>query len=123
MDSTSSYNKDLIQSTKDLTVSDEFSIESLIDRVDEFQRRDYLETIERLNSENGLLQHLVLKYQRDWCFKIETFVKAQEAVLLLQKALEQSVKEGTAAAKDWLDFLGIREDCSDYQSRRPTGWI
>jgi hypothetical protein len=46
MDSTSSYDNDLIQSAKDLTVSDEFSIESLIDRVDEFQTRDYLETNE-----------------------------------------------------------------------------
>ena len=62
-DSDSNYEKGP-KNTRPSTSIETFSIDCLIHRVEEFQRRDQLETIQRLTHDNSLLQHLVAEYQK-----------------------------------------------------------
>jgi hypothetical protein len=82
MDSDSDYEKGA-PSTDTPTPIEAFSVESLIQRVDEFQRRDQLETIERLIIENSLLQRRVIMYQKHWYLTIDLLEKAYKAILSL----------------------------------------
>ncbi|KAF2279011.1 uncharacterized protein EI97DRAFT_372412, partial [Westerdykella ornata] len=45
---------------------DEFSINQFIQRVEEFQRRDQLDTLEKLTEENCSLQRSILSYRKHW---------------------------------------------------------
>lgn len=45
--------------------SEDFSIESLLQRVDEFQKREQLETLWRLTIKNSLLQKHITCYQEN----------------------------------------------------------
>jgi len=122
MDSDSDHQRG-IHDTEPSTPIQEFSIESLIKRVDEYQRRDHMETIERLTTENSLLQHVVVKYQKNWCLTIEILEKTHQAVLTLQKSLEHCINEDIAAERQWLAFWGIKKECATRQNYSPAGWI
>jgi hypothetical protein len=114
MDSDSDYERG-VQDTEPSTPIEGFSIESLIQRVDEFRRRDHMDTIERLTAENLLLQQVIVKYQTNWCLTIETLEMTHRAVLTLQKALETCINEDIAAEKEWMPFWGIKKESA--------GWI
>ncbi|KAH7111850.1 hypothetical protein B0J11DRAFT_512092 [Dendryphion nanum] len=122
MESDSDYERG-IQDTEPSTPIEHFSIECLIKRVDEYQRRDHMETIERLTTENSLLQHVIVKYQKNWCWTIEILEKTHQAVLTLQKALEYCIDEDIAAERQWLAFWGIKKECTTRQNYNPAGWI
>jgi hypothetical protein len=122
MDSDSDYERET-QNTEPSSPMEGFSIESLIKRVDEFQRRDHMETIEKLTIENSLLQHVTVEYQKNWCMTIEVLEKTHQAVLTLQKALENCVNEDIAAERQWLAFWGIKKECTTRQNYSPAGWI
>ena len=100
-----------------------FTIDSLIQRVEEMQRRGQLDTIERLTVENSLLQHLIHQYQRQWSATIDLLEKTHQALLSLQKAIEHYVGDGIAAERDWLAFWGITRECTERSRRCPGGWM
>ncbi|KAH7108758.1 hypothetical protein B0J11DRAFT_449477 [Dendryphion nanum] len=122
MNSDLDYERDT-QDTKPSTPTKEFSVGSLIKRVDEYQRRDHMETIETLTTDNSLLQHVIVKYQKNWCLTIEILEKTHQAVLTLQKALEHCIDEDIAAERQWLAFWGIKKECTTRQNYSPAGWI
>ncbi|PSN59273.1 hypothetical protein BS50DRAFT_682369 [Corynespora cassiicola Philippines] len=74
------------------TLEEVFSIESLIYRVEEMQRRDQLDTLHKLTPENSLLHQLILDYQQHWCWTIYLLETAHEAARSLQKALGHCFK-------------------------------
>jgi hypothetical protein len=121
-DSDSNYEK-RSPSTSVLPLEDVFSIELLINRVEEVQRRDQLEVIQRLTLDNSLLQQLVINYQKQWCWTLDLLEKTQEAVLLMQKALERCIEADIAAEKDWLAFWGIGKEHTKRSGYSPAGWI
>ncbi|KAI9776688.1 MAG: hypothetical protein M1839_009415 [Geoglossum umbratile] len=103
--------------------SEIFSMESLLQRVDEFRKREQLETLRRLTRENCLLQKHIACYQESWCAILDVLQEAYEAVLLMRDALQRCSYEETAAERDWLTFWDTRyggEETSEYQ---PAGWI
>jgi hypothetical protein len=105
-DSSSNYDKGSLNA-EDLTLEPAFSIELLINRVEEVQRREQLEVIQKLTLDNSLLQQHVIHYQEQWCWTMDLLEKTHEAVLLMQKALEHCIEEDIAAEQDWLTFWGI----------------
>ena len=122
MDADSNNEKSVQKSNRSTTI-EIFSFESLINRVDEFQRRDYLDTIERLTIENSLLENVVVKYRRNWCLTIDVLENAYQAMLTLEKALENYIIEDIAAEKQWLLFWGIKKECTMRQNYSPAGWL
>jgi hypothetical protein len=111
------------QTPESSTCLEACSIEALIKRVDEYQRRDHMEAIERLTVENSLLQRAILKHQKIWCLTIELLEATNSAVLKLQKALEHCIDENIAAERQWLAFWGIGRGSGMRQNYSPAGWI
>ncbi|KAI9770963.1 MAG: hypothetical protein M1840_002667 [Geoglossum simile] len=103
--------------------SEDFSMESLLQRVDEFQKREQLETLRRLTMENSLLQKHIACYQESWCATLDLLQEACEAVLLMQHAFQRCSGEGTAAERDWLAFWGIPSESDKTSKYRLAGWI
>lgn len=102
---------------------EEFSIEALIQRVDEFQKRDQLESLDRLTAENSFLQKRILRYQQEWCSIILLLQTAHESLLKIQKAIGVCFKEQIVAERAWLAFWGISSEASNNESYSPAGWI
>jgi hypothetical protein len=100
-----------------------FSIESLINRVDEVQRREQLETIQQITLDNSLLQQLIINYQDQWCCTVDLLEKSQEAALVLQKAIKHSIQEDVIAEKQWLSFWGIEREDTKHSGYSPAGWL
>ena len=109
--------------TKDPALADIFSLDLLISRVEEMQRRGQLELLQKLSIDNSRLQHLVVAYQRQWCDTVELLEKTQEAVLLLQRALERCFGESMVAERHRLAFWGVEQGDGKACSYRPAGWI
>lgn len=101
--------------------SEEFSIETLIQRVEEFQRRDYLETLEKLTEENCSLQQIILRYRKYSCLTLDILEKAYEGVLVMQKVLNRCLEEERAAEQAWLIFK--EEGESGWRGYSSGGWI
>ena len=121
-DSDSAYEQGPLN-TEDTALEDVFSLDLLISRVEEIQRRDQLELIQKLSIDNSRLQHLVVAYQRQWCCTIELLEKTQEAVLLLQKTLERCFGESMTAERNWLAFWGMGQEDGKVCDYSPAGWI
>jgi hypothetical protein len=121
-DCSSNYGKGSLN-TEDPILETAFSIELLISRVEDVQRREQLEAIQKLTLDNSLLQQLVIQYQEQWCWTIDLLEKTHEAVLLMQKALEHCIEEDIAAEQDWLTFWGIGVQGTKRSGYSPAGWI
>jgi hypothetical protein len=52
-------------------MEDFFSLDLLINRVEELQRLDQLEAIQNLTRRNSLLQVIITEYQRQWYCTID----------------------------------------------------
>lgn len=100
-----------------------FSLDLLIDRVEELQRIDKLEAIQKLTHENSLLQEVAVEYQKQWCCTIDLLEKTQEAVLVLQRVVEYFSAENEAAERAWLAAWGIERSEVDLQTCNFAGWI
>ena len=122
MDTESDYELE-IPSTEPSSPGDFFSIESLIQRVEDFQRRDYLATLDELTAENLDLQQRILHYQEEWCSMLDLLQCVHEALLTLQDALGKSFKEQMEAENYWLAFWRIKDDASGGTRYSPAGWI
>jgi hypothetical protein len=112
MDAESDYEIGLPPTESPIT-GEIFSIEFLIQRVDEFRKRDQLETLEKLTAENFFLQQRILRYQEEWCFTLDMLQKAHEALLRTQNALEKCFQEQISAEREWLASWGIKREASD----------
>ena len=97
------------------------SIGSLIQRVEEFQRRNELDTLEKLTNEKSLLHRRIAYYRESWSRTLELLQKAQEALFSMSTALEKCFQEEKAAEKDWLAFWGIISDSK--KDSRQVGWV
>ena len=119
--------RDIIRHSVDASIpeesSEEFSIESLLQRVDEFQKREQLETIERLTTENSLLKENIARYQEGWCATVNLLREAYETVVLIQGAIKRYCHEETTAERDWLAFWGIQRESTENLGYLPEGWI
>ncbi|KAH6883878.1 hypothetical protein B0T10DRAFT_463242 [Thelonectria olida] len=102
---------------------EEFSIDSLIHQVQEFERMNQLDTIERLTKENSLLDNLVMAYQKHWSRTMDLLEQTQRALMALQKAFEYCIGEEIAAERDWLAFWGIQRDNIGLERRYAGGWV
>ncbi|KAI9767645.1 MAG: hypothetical protein M1840_005516 [Geoglossum simile] len=103
--------------------SEIFSMETLLQRVDEFRKTEQLETLRKLTRENCLLQKHIACYQESWCAILDVLQEAYEAVLLIQDALQKCSYEETAAERDWLTFWGIHYGSEETSGYRPAEWI
>lgn len=79
--------------TEPSTPKEIISIESLIKRVEEFQKRDRLDTLEKLTAENSFLQQQIRQYQREWCSIIDLLSKTHKSFIRMQNALEKCFQE------------------------------
>jgi hypothetical protein len=104
-------------------MEDFFSLDLLINRVEELQRLDQLEAIQNLTRKNSLLQVIITEYQRQWYCTIDLIEKTQEALFVLQEAYQQFDKERDAAERAWLASWGIERLEVDLQRNNPAGWI
>jgi phosphomevalonate kinase len=90
--------------------SESSATSDLIKRVEEFQKTDELEKLERLTDENASLQHDIIRYQRVWCAVLDLLQDIQKTIQVLQSALERCARGEAAADRDWFAFWGIRTD-------------
>jgi hypothetical protein len=101
---------------------DDASIESLLRRVDKYQKMEEGRTLNRLEKENAMLRHQVLCYQRRLRASADLFKEAFEAVLLIQSALQTCNEEENGANRDWLAFWGIHMERLSKLAYRPMEW-
>ncbi|KAF2259114.1 hypothetical protein CC78DRAFT_586273 [Lojkania enalia] len=99
---------------------EEFSIDTLIQRVEEFQRRDHLETLEKLTEENCSLQQRILRYRKYSCLTLDILEKVYEGMLAMQKVLNECLEEEKAVEQAWLIFKEGESGWREYSSGR---WI
>ena len=122
MDTESDYELE-IPSTEPSTPGDVFSIESLIQRVEEFQKRDYLATLDKLTVENFDLQQRILHYQGEWCSMLDLLECVHESILKLQNALGKCFQEQMEAERYWLASWRIKDNAPNDSAYSPAGWI
>jgi hypothetical protein len=101
----------------------DFSIDDLLKRVEEFQRRQQLETLERITTENSWLEYHIARYRQNSTRTMNLLQEIFNAVTLMQKALQQCRLEEIKANRSWLAFWGIREDPDTTSDAPPAGWI
>lgn len=102
--------------TSPIDDEEQFSIESLLKSIDEFQNRTDLETIYWLKRENESLREEINNYKKARDTTILLLREAYETMLLLQDALERYGHETAAAGSDWLAFWGIYNEAEDNMS-------
>lgn len=99
---------------------EEFSIENLIQRVEDFQNRDHLETLEKLTEENYSLQQRILRYRKYSCLALNIVEKVYEGLLVMRKVLNECLEEEKAVEQAWLIFKEGESGWYEYSSGR---WI
>jgi hypothetical protein len=102
------------------TNSEEFSLETLLQRVEEVQRRDHLDTLEKLTEENCSLQQRILRYRKYSCLTLNILETVYEGVLAMRKVLNECLEEEKAVEQAWLIFKAGESGWHDYTSGR---WI
>ena len=123
MDSESNYELG-IPSSKPPSPIEEASIGSLIRTVEEFQRRDQLETLSKLTEESSCLQQYIVHYQNQWCYTVDLLQNAHDALLALQSSLKKCFHQQLKAEKRWLSFWRLDDGSSNGEGDyNPTGWI
>jgi hypothetical protein len=91
--------------------------------VEEFQRRQQLETLERITTENSWLEYHIARHRQGSTRTMNLLQEIYNAVTLMQKALQQCRLEGIKANRSWLAFWGIREHPDTTPEAPPAGWI
>jgi len=100
-----------------------FSVSDLINRVEEFQKRQQLETLERITMENSWLEFHIARHRQDSTRTKNLLQDVYNAVVLIQEALEKFRLEDMKANQDWLAFWGVREHPNPTSEPHPAGWI
>lgn len=99
------------------------SIDNLIRRVESFRAESQLETLERIATENALLQRLIVIYEDNWTRTMHLIEQTQQALANLQSAIEKNIGMEKEAERDWLAYWGIREGRAEPLIHSPGGWI
>lgn len=87
---------------------EEFSIDALLKNLEGFQRRQQLETLERIIMENSWLEHHIARYRESLSRTMKVLQEVYKAVALIQNGLERCRREESEADRAWLAFWGIR---------------
>jgi hypothetical protein len=106
MDTPSDYDRSPAGSESSITSE----AASLINRVEEFQKTDELERLERLTNENASLQQDIIRYQRTWCAVLDLLQEMRRVLQVLQSALERCACGEAEADKGWFAFWGIKTE-------------
>jgi hypothetical protein len=101
----------------------DFSIDDLLKRVEEFQKRQQLETLERITTENSWLEFHIARHQQNSTRTMNLLQEIYNAVMLMQEALEKYRLEEVKADQAWLAFWGIRERPNVTPGTHQAGWI
>ena len=112
-----------IPSTVPATPQESLSIDLLIQSVDEFQRRDYLKTLDKLTDENHHLQQSILHFQEEWCATLDVVQCVNEVLLRVQSALGKCFQEQIEAEKYWLASWRIEDNVPGNSGYSPAGWV
>jgi hypothetical protein len=87
---------------------EDLSIDSLLKNLEEFQRRQQLETLERIIMENSWLEHHIARYRESLSRTTKVLQEVYKAVALIQNGLERCRREESEADRAWLAFWGIQ---------------
>jgi len=87
---------------------EEFSIDALLKNLEVFQRRQQLETLERIIMENSWLEHHIARHRESLSRTTKVLQDVYKAVALIQNAVERCRREESEADRAWLAFWGIR---------------
>ena len=87
---------------------EEFSIDALLKNLEVFQRRQQLETLERIIMENSWLEHHIARHRESLSRATKVLQDVYKAVALIQNALERCRRDESEADRAWLAFWGIR---------------
>jgi hypothetical protein len=88
--------------------NEELSINVLLKNLEVFQRRQQLETLERIIMENSWLEHHIARYRESRSRTMKLLQEVYKAVALIQNGLEKRRREESEADRAWLAFWGIR---------------
>ncbi|KAF8856251.1 hypothetical protein BDZ45DRAFT_594457 [Acephala macrosclerotiorum] len=102
---------------------EEFSIGALLGRVNEFQRRQELDTLERITMENSWLEHHIARCRETSSRTIKLLHGIYQAVALMQNTLEKCRRQDLAADRAWLAFWGIHNEHPSSLEEHPASWI
>jgi hypothetical protein len=101
----------------------DFSINDLLKRVEEFQKRQQLETLERITTENSWLEFHIARHQQDSTRTMNLLQEIYTAVIAMQEALEKCRLEEMKANEAWLAFWGGHQHPNTTPGSHPAGWI
>ncbi|KAH8653965.1 hypothetical protein BGZ60DRAFT_386630 [Tricladium varicosporioides] len=101
----------------------DFSIDDLLKKVEEFQRQQQLETLERVTTENSWLEFHIARLQQESIRTSNLLQEIYSAVISMQGALEKCRLEEVKANQAWLAFWGIREHPSTIPGTHQADWI
>lgn len=121
MDTKRSARPDIFDSSSN--TEEPFSINSLIKRVEQFQKMEQLETLKTITLKNSSLQQRIIRYQEHWCLTLDLLHKSQEALIVLQGALNKYLHAEAAAERDRLAQQGIKRNSRNGLEYCPNEWI
>jgi hypothetical protein len=75
--------------------------------IDEYQEMEHFRTRGRFYEENRFLQKHISCYQRSWHATMNLLEEAFEAVLLIQRSLNDCDAEMHVAKKEWLALWNV----------------
>ena len=101
----------------------DFSINDLLKRVEEFQKRQQLETLKRITTENSWLEFHIARHRQDSTRTMNLLQEVYNAVVLMQETLEKCRLEDMKEHQAWLAFWGVREQPNTTPEPHPANWI
>jgi hypothetical protein len=87
----------------------DFSINNLLKGVEEFQKRQQLKTLKRINTENSWLEFHIARHRPGSTRTMNLLQEIYNAVILMQEALEKCHLEEMKANQAWLAFWEIHK--------------
>ncbi|KAH8799652.1 hypothetical protein F5884DRAFT_868568 [Xylogone sp. PMI_703] len=103
--------------------AEEFSIDALLKNLEVFQRRQQLETLERVIMENSWLEHHIARYRESLSRTTKLLQEVYKAVALMQNGLEKSRHKESEADRAWLAFWGINAGRQEGHRDHKANWI
>lgn len=99
-----------------------FSIEALIQWVEDCEKMSKVHTLYVIDLENAALERKITAHQKQWCCIMELVDQTQTIVVALQLAIQQCIDERVAAEKSLLSFWGIERTPSG-PKKGPNGRV
>jgi hypothetical protein len=112
-----------VESTASSTLDESYLVRSLIQRVEEFQRKDYFEALDKLTTETRRLHKVISHYQDEWCSTLDLLQQTEEILLSIRGALERCFEDQMEAERYWASSWRIQSDGPSYVGYNATGWI